>query len=257
MVINMNIKEKILRTEDEASKAFASYIEKDYGILYYNDDNKESHDSNHAILYADKISDIEHTLRDIKDFYLSKGITPRIYQPFINGYFENHREVFEKIGYEIEIYGNNRYMLLTKENRIDIEKKLAIKRLLVWDDRIANEIFIPNGEEYEIDVVRNLLKQKDSYLFVGYLNDIAVTTTYFHVSEYDCTSFDYIVTAKNYRKKGCAREILSHAVDFCKENNIPNCYQWPAHKTSEKICYEAGFRVIFEVEAGSAVHHVK
>ena len=94
-------------------------------------------------------------------------------------------------------------------------------------------------------------------MFVGYLNDIAVTTTYFHVSEYDCTSFDYIVTSKNYRKKGYAREILSHAVDFCKENNIPNCFQWPMHETSKKISYAAGFRVLFEVEAGAAVYHAK
>lgn len=253
----MEIKDNIIKAEREAPKAFASYIEKDYGIIFFNEDNKQSHDSNHAVLYADKITDIEYTLLDIRDFYLSKGITPRIYRPFITGYFENHRKAFEKAGYKIEIYGVNRYMLLMKENNIKTNKNLVIKQLLEWDERIADDILIPNNEEHEIDVIKNLLKQKDSYVFVGFLNDVAVVTTYFHVSEYNCTSFDYIVTAKNYRKNGYAKEILSHAVDFCRQNNIPNCYQWPAHKVSEKICYEAGFRVIFEVEAAAAIYNSK
>lgn len=250
----MNIKEKILRAENEFPNTFASYIKKDYGILFYNDNNKKSHDSNHAVLHTDKISDIEYVLRDIKEFYLSKGITPRVYQPFVTGYFKNHREILGNLGYGIEVYGTNRFLLLTQVNNIKAEKGLAVKRLLEWDDRIANDIFIPIGEEYEIDVARNSLKYKDNYLFVGYLDDIAVTTTYFHISEHGCTRFDYITTAKKYRNKGYAREILSFVVDYCKENNIPNCYQWPANETSEKMCYEAGFRVVFEVEAGSAVY---
>lgn len=253
----MDIKDSILKTEMEFPKIFASFIEKDYGILFYNENDKESHDSNHAVLYTEKIFDIEHVLVEIKDFYLNKGITPRIYHPFTAGYFENNQAVFENFGYEVRIYGNDRLMLLTQNNNIITNKTLKIKRLTEWDDRIASDIFIPNGEEYEVDVAKNSLKYKSNYLFVGYLNDVAVTTTYFHVSEYGCTRYDYIITAKNYRNKGYAREILSHVVDYCRENNIPNCFQCPAHETSAKMCHEAGFRVQFELECGEAIYTAK
>jgi GNAT superfamily N-acetyltransferase len=252
----MDLKGNILRTENEFPKIFTSYIEKDYGILFYNDSNKKSYDSNHAILYTEKISDIEFVLRDIKEFYLSKGIIPRIYQPFITGYFRNYRDLLDKLGFQVEEYGVNRFMLLSGENNICIKKPLEIKRLFEWDVRIANEIFIPNGEEYEIDVAKSYILNKNKHLFVGYLNDIAVTTTYFHISDYGCTRFDYIDTAKNHRGKGYAREVLSYVVDYCKENNIFNCYQWPAHETSEKMCFEAGFRLMFQIEVGSAVYYL-
>lgn len=252
----MELKDIIKIKENEFPKAFASFVEKDYGILFYDNINKDSHDSNHAILFADKDFNLKEVLMDITNFYLGKELTPRIYQPFENGYFEKHRGLLESLGYEVQIFGYNRFMLLTNENNIKTENRLEIKRLLRWDERIANHIFIPAKEEYEIPVLKKIIKQKNNFVFVGYLDGVAVTTTYFHVLANGCTRFDYILTAKDYRKKGYARELLGYVVDYCKENGMKNCFQWPAHETSERICYEAGFRVLFEAEAGAAIYRI-
>lgn len=253
----MDLKDRILKTEIEFPKIFASFVEKDYGILFYNEDDKESCDSNHAVLYTGKISDIKHVLAEIKDFYLNKDLVPRIYHPYTTGYFESNKAAFEDCGFEVRIYSKDRLMLLTQNNKIVTGKTLEVRQLKEWDDRIATDIFIPNGEEYEVEVAKNSMLYKNNYLFAGYINDTAVTTVYFHVSEYGCTRFDYINTAKNYRNKGYAREILSYAVDFCSENNLPDCYQCPAHETSFRMCHEAGFRVLFELENGEAVYMEK
>lgn len=97
--------------------------------MFYDDNNKQSHDSNHVILYPENITDIEYVLRDIKDFYLRKSITPRIYQAFITGYLEKYRDILENLGYEIELYGTSRFMLLNDVNNINVKKELVIKRL--------------------------------------------------------------------------------------------------------------------------------
>jgi hypothetical protein len=55
-------------------------------------------------------------LIDIKEFYLGKGIIPRIYQPSITGYFEGYRAVFEDTGYEVKVYGNNQFTLLKQDD---------------------------------------------------------------------------------------------------------------------------------------------
>lgn len=252
-----NLRDRILKSEIEFPAIFTSFVEKDYGILFYNEEDKESCDSNHAILYTEKISDIESVLKEIKHFYLSKGLVPRIYRPYTAGYFEDNQALFEESGYEVRLYGTDRLMLLTEKNIIVTDKTLDIRLLKDWDDRIAADILIPNGEGYEVEVAKNSMRYKDNYLFAGYLKDEAVTTLYLHVSEYGCTRFDYINTAKKFRNKGYAREILSYAADFCKEHDLPNCYQCPAHETSFKMCYEAGFRVLFEIESGEAVCAVK
>ena len=72
------LRSNILKEECEFPKWFSSYEEKIYGILFFNEKDKDSHDSNHAILYPEKIEGINGVLSEIKNFYLEKGIIPRI-----------------------------------------------------------------------------------------------------------------------------------------------------------------------------------
>ena len=76
---------KMYLEEDLFPREITCFIEKDYGILFYNDDNKDSFDSNHAIIYRNKISDLSVVLQDIIRFYKGKGITPNIYQSISDG----------------------------------------------------------------------------------------------------------------------------------------------------------------------------
>ena len=256
IVVSTYIQEGILREELEFPKLFASFDEKEYGILFSNKDDKKSHDSNHAILYPDRITDFEQVILDVRSFYLKNDTVPRIYQPFVDGYFSERKAILEKCGYSIVKFGKSKFMLLSAESTIHMPNRLDIRRIIEWDEQIGNDIYIPSGEDYAVEVEKSSLKNSDYYLFAGYLdNDIAALVS-FHKSKYDCTRFDYIETAPKHRGNGYAREILSFATDYCKQNNLPNCFQWPAHETSEKICYDAGFRTIFEIEAGAAVCHI-
>jgi Predicted acetyltransferase len=108
------------------------------------------------------------------------------------------------------------------------------------------------GEEHGIEADKASLESDDFFLFAGYVGSEPVATVSFHVSEYDCTRFDYVFTAPKHRGRGYARELLSYVTDFCREKNFQNCFQWPANETSEEICYQAGFRTAFEFEGATA-----
>ena len=75
----MNL-EKMYQEEDLFPREITSYETRYYGLLFYNEENKDSFDSNHAIIYREKIDDIEAVLSDIISFYKDKGIRPNIYQ---------------------------------------------------------------------------------------------------------------------------------------------------------------------------------
>ena len=124
------IRNNILKEECEFPKLFASCSEKAYGLLFFNENNKDSHDSNHAILFPDKIVNIRDVLSDITKFYLKKSITPRIYQPYVRGYLTKHMREFKNSGYEIEMYGESKFMLLSDENKINSSARLEIKRII-------------------------------------------------------------------------------------------------------------------------------
>ena len=86
---------KIYREEDFFPREFTVFVEREYGLLFYNDNNKDSDDSNHVIIFKDKINDITKTLEDITEFYRNKRIKPTIYQSITDdGYFESIREEF-------------------------------------------------------------------------------------------------------------------------------------------------------------------
>ena len=59
--------------EDLFPSLFTNCLERPYGVLFYNPDNKDSFDSNHAVIYKDKIDNLGEVLKDISEFYKCKG----------------------------------------------------------------------------------------------------------------------------------------------------------------------------------------
>ncbi len=253
MVNTMNLKELIKGIKQEEidfPKLFASYEEKEYGILYYMSDNIDSYDGNHACIFPERIYDLAKVLGDINAFYRKIGVKASIYHPYQKDYFAQNIELLNKYGYTFFPKPDHRVMLLTDENRIQSDGRLDIEVLVNWDERVARDILIPSGEPWEIDVTKKRLSKSNTYLFVGSIDGKAVVYTDIHISKYDNTRFDYIVTAKEHRGKGYASELLSFVVEYCKKTGFPTCWQWAG--PSERICYNAGFREVFTMEAGYA-----
>lgn len=254
MVLTERQKAAIRREENEFPRLFADYSERDYGTLFYKQSNAQSYDSNHAVLYPERIRDLSAVLRDITAFYKARGLTPLIYHPFRRDYFEENRAVFEENGYELTIEPPNHMAVLCEESRIIPAVGLEIRRLSRWDERITNDILIPNGEGYEAPVGRATMEHEGSYLFAGYVDGRAAVYIIMHTTA-ELTRFDYINTAKELRGRGYARQ-LSHAmVSFHREAGLPLGATWFANDTSARLNYDAGFRYTdFYLESGYATY---
>ena len=79
----MNLKDCYIE-EDLFPKIFAKFEERDYGILFYNTENKDSFDSNHAVIYRERIQNLQAVLSDIAGFYKARGSRPIIYQSMLD-----------------------------------------------------------------------------------------------------------------------------------------------------------------------------
>ena len=248
------IRKQIIKEEMEFPKAFTCYEEHDYGILYYNAENQNSGDSNHSVIYPERITDLRYVLNDIADFYKSKGISPYsyVYHPFVEDYFIDNAKILKECGYEFTISPDTSVMLLTEQNKIDIPERLDIRRIENWDERVNNDVLTcVASKEHFTTVIKNSMGE-NNYLFIGYIENEAASLLAFHVSKHGVTRFDEMGTAEKHKNRGYAREMNRYAADFVRSHNLPIAYQWPAHKTSERITTEAGFRVAFTVPSGSA-----
>jgi len=238
----------ILREEAEFPRLFAHAHETDYGVLFHQQSNADCNDANHAILCPQKISNLGAVLDDIRDFYLTKGLVPLIYPPYVPGYIEENHVVFAQHGWKFVLYDNeyeeSRMMVLTEPSVINVPRRLEIRRLHEWDNNIAAAFGKQPNEPY-LQVNRDCLRHENFYCFVGYLNGVPVTHTSLYVSPLGCTHFLDFETAEQQRGQGYGREIIHFVTEFCRVQGFPLCYQWPANATSERITTEAGFRVVF------------
>lgn len=246
----MNLK-KIYNEEDMFPREITTYVKRDYGLLFYDEGNKESYDSNHAIIFENQISDVDQTLDDIIKFYRGKEIKPIIYQSICDdGYFERIKGDLWEHGFECwnEI---QKYMILSAKNTIIPNEEICVQKVTEWKVEYGTEIFEKAGEPWEIDVVKKALKNSNTLFFVAFYKDKPVGMTHCHITENICR-VDYLLVSKEHRNIGVGRTLIKYFVEYCKTNGIDNCYLWPDGETAEKIYYEAGFRLVEIKQAGRA-----
>lgn len=53
---------------------------------------------------------------------------------------------------------------------------------------------------------------------------------------------------------GVGRALINSFVEYCKAEQIENCFLWPDGETAERIYYEAGFRHVDTRRAGRACY---
>ena len=132
--------------EDLFPKIFTNYEERDYGILFYNTENKDSFDSNHAVIYKDKIQNLQQVLSDIAKFYKAKGSHPIIYQSMLDdNWFDEIKDELSAAGYKSWIE-DQEYMLLTGKNIIVPNPEIQVSKVDKWDATIENVYIWPDGE---------------------------------------------------------------------------------------------------------------
>lgn len=250
----MNL-EKIYSEEDLFPREVTLSEERSYGLLFYNPENKDSYDSNHAIIYRDKITDLDNVLEDIVSFYREKEIRPIIYQSISeDGYFEEIEKQLCKFGFETWTESQN-YMVLSAKNAITPNPEITVRRILEWHEEYAIQIFEKAGEPWEIDVVKRALKNKNTLFFVAFYKGTPVGMTHAHVTDNVCR-VDYLLVSKECRNIGVGRAIIHSFVEYCILNKVENCYLWPDGESAEKIYYEAGFRTVETKRAGRAAYKI-
>ena len=238
--------------EDLFPKMFTNFEERPYGILLYNEENRDSYDSNHAVIYKDKIDDLNAVLSDIVDFYTSKNLRPIIYQSMLDdGWFEEISDELTAAGFKnwTEL---QEYMLPTGENKIVPNPELEVVKIETWDDELKT-VFLEAEEPWEIDVARTSLDAPGSWMFAARENGKSIGLLYGHISDIACRG-DYLLVSKKHRRIGAGRALFHAYVEWCKQKGIDNAYLWPDGETPKRIYQEGGYELVEIRKAGRAVY---
>lgn len=245
--------DKIYEEEDLFPREITFWVEREYGFLFYNEGNKDSYDSNHAVIFKNRIHDLNQVLDDIVKFYIEKGIKPIIYQSVSDeGYFEDIKHILSDHGFESWSEAQ-RYMVLSEPNTITTNSKITVRKVSEWQEEYGTEIFEKAGEPWEIAAAKKSLDNRNTLFFVAYYNGKPVGMTYAHIRD-DVCRVDYLLVSKEHRNIGVGRALINSFVEYCRGSQIGNCFLWPDGETAERIYYEAGFRHAATRRAGRAAY---
>jgi len=233
-----NTKDKIIHTERYFPKLFSNMDITDYGILFYNEDIKLSHDSNHAIILNEQLSDYSEIITKITKFYESKNIVPRIYSSLIPSQLNKFKHSLKKNNYKIEQY-NNYYLIHNSKCIIKEPNTLKIKKIENENDLHSMETFFENNWNYKL--LKEQIKNFNFHLLIGYENEIPVSKCSIQCVE-NIGRVDDVETKIEYRGKGYSRQMIRFLIKYNYEIcNNKFIYLWYSNKTAGKIYKEAGF----------------
>ena len=237
------------REEDLFPREFTNLTPRPWGILYHNGDNPDSYDSNHALIFRDKVENLPAVLREIADFYLSRGGRPIIYQSILDdGWFGEIEAELSAAGFR-SWQEEQHWMLLQEDSAITA--RADVRRVTCWTDDLALHLYQAAGEPWEIAVAKRQLANPNTLYFAAYEDGKPVGAIYGHVNDEGICRIDYLLVATAHRGKGLGRALTHYFVTHCRENGIP-CALWPDGDTPRRIYEEAGFRFVRTLLAGRA-----
>lgn len=244
------ILKRMIDTELHFASRFTGMTTKDWGLLFWNEGNKTSHDSNHAII-IDQLG-VESTLKEIFSFYKGKGITPRIYPSLKSGELESLRPHLERHGYQIESYPT-KYYLHQQPSGIRPLDDFFVQRIRQVDDMLMNMIIEGGGGEWTIKVVQRHLLHPSYHLLGGFVEEnlvcVASVGTFAGYSR-----VDDVMTHPAYRGKGYSSALIDYLVKYHKNLSDNNLYLYTKTPEAGRIYEKAGFVEIPERFDGWSAH---
>lgn len=242
---------RFYREEDLFPREFTHTTARPWGILFHNEENRDSYDSNHALLFRDRVDDLPAVLAEITDFYRSRGLHPIIYQSILDsGWFEEIADDLSAAGYR-SWPEEQTWMVLTEPSRIAPNPALTVRPEPVWEESFGTKVFEAAGEPWEIPVLRRQMQNPNTRCFVAYEGGQAVGLMYGHVNNEGICRVDYLLVATAHRGKGVGRALAHAFVQYCREEEIP-CALWPDGDVPRRIYEDAGFRFVESRLAGRA-----
>ncbi len=237
------------REEDLFPREFTHCTERPWGMLYHNPDNPDSYDSNHALIYRNRVENLSAVLQEIADFYLARGTRPIIYQSILDdGWFGEIAEELSAAGFRSWQEAQH-WMLLAEDSCITA--RADVRCLTAWTDDLATHLYEAAGEPWEIAVAKRQLENANTLYFAAFVEDKPVGAIYGHVNDDGICRIDYLLVATAHRGKGLGRALTHAFVTHCREHRIP-CALWPDGDTPRRIYEEAGFRFVRTMMAGRA-----
>jgi RimJ/RimL family protein N-acetyltransferase len=227
----------MIETELRFPQRFTAMVSKNWGFIFWNEGNKASHDSNHAII-TDFIG-VESSVRELEFFYKSKGIQPRLYPSLQANELERISPSLNNHGFTIEMK-ESEYFVHDHESILHPVDELHIERIKKLDIDMMETIAVEFGGDWTIKVVEKHLMHPSYHLLGGFANgELASLASVGIFAGY--SRVDDVFTRDKFRGKGFAGAMIHNLVNYHRAITDNHLYLYSDNPAAIKIYEKAGF----------------
>jgi GNAT superfamily N-acetyltransferase len=240
---------RLIETEVHYARRFTNVTPKPYGVIYWNEANKESYASNHAII-TDFIG-VEGSIKDICSFYRTKDITPVLYPSLKENELTQLMPHLTSHGFEVEsLY--HEYFHWQKESENPSMHGVYFDRLVQIKDDVREVLLSDGYGEWAMKYLERHLKSPGFHLIGGFVNEELVTMASLNIFE-GYSRIDDAFTSTFYRGKGYYTTLLNHLIAYNKEHGDNHLYLYSHYPEAAKVYEKAGFVKLPNLKAWRAV----
>jgi N-acetylglutamate synthase-like GNAT family acetyltransferase len=249
----MNHLDEIFNLDFAYLDSFTQRLDREWGILFYNEEQPDYYDANHAHIHR-MVEKPDNVIKEVFSFYQSRGLLPRFYI------------------YDLNVQGE--FISQLKDNQFGYEELISPVQL--WDKKIIES---SNLEEITIELVTvenysvaldiecsikefggRAVREKAfaqefhnpqfTYYLLRYKGIACATACLFTAG--DQARLESVATLEEYRGKGLIGHLIRHIQSESVKREIKNLWVFPINEKIEKVYQKYSFHTVTKLKMGHA-----
>ncbi len=206
-----NVIQHIADADINGPRLYSVTVEKDYGLLFYNNDNKDSYVSNHAVI-TNPNADLNSAIADIIAFYHSHEQTPRLYQGFVTSEEDLLLPLLRDMGFKIERNENQAFVRQSCVAPPPTIEHPQIRRLNTVESGFCDILREDDGGDWNLNKWKRCIQDPRVFAFAqpdGNGDTVAIAALLVHDN---ISVIEDVVTAQSDRRRGFATSMLTQII---------------------------------------------
>ncbi len=231
--------------------SFATRVERRWGYLFYNENQPNYYDANHAHISTYN-GHFEEIINEVITFYKEKNLIPRFYLSNYEGQ-SKFLEILKNKGFSFEEFESS-IQLWKRKIKLEPNSLVTIEKVTseTMQDAIHIECQIP---ELGGSIREQAFKEEFSQdCYIHYLlkyNGIPCSTAciFFHQQD---ARLESVATIKEFRGRGLIGQLIHYIQEDMMKKQVERLWVHPINEQVEKVYHRSGFDTILNVKSGHA-----
>jgi len=244
---------RLLQLELSFCESFTNKAVREYGVLYFNSLNPQSHDSNHALILNTRVN-LDSAIHDVVEFYRSRRITPRIYPSFISSELDLLRPYLASRGFTVQVYASV-FMRVVDNRPPAVQAGISVRRISRLTDEVMELVHTDEAGDWTINVLKTHLNDGRFHLLGLFHSGRCASIASVKIMD-GYSRVDDVKTHVAFRGRHFGTDLMRYLIAYHRAISSNYLYLWATNPVAIRMYKNVGFEV-FEFDRPTWSAHIE